>query len=111
MNLEEQVPATIDALRRYRRLTNDQLRHKAGMTVSQIKAKKADGHAIRLGDLEAFARALEVPPSVLLLPEDDALRRVLEDKDDDGEGGPVTGTRTLRYPTLPFDALDLQAVA
>jgi transcriptional regulator with XRE-family HTH domain len=75
--LDHRAAATLRTLMRYRELTDRDIAILTGYSRDQVKARKLGQARITVHDLEAFACALGVDPGVLLMPPDDALRRLL----------------------------------
>lgn len=84
---------TIDTLRRLRGFTDQTLADHAGMSRSQIEARRSGRTAIDLDDLERIAVALDVPTPVLLMEPHEAVKYAAEAGVD--LGFPLSGWLTV----------------
>lgn len=74
------VARTLDELRRYRRMSDEQLAEAAGPPYnrSTVSDRRRGKTAIDTNDMEAFGAALGVPATVFLMSAHDALMWVVE---------------------------------
>ena len=97
-HLDQQVPATLRAIMRYRTLTDKALAERTGYTAQQIKFRRTGRSRFTFQDLDAFAAALEVEPHVFLLSPPLAVKAVIEHDQGDDDPSVKTGNRR-RHPT------------
>lgn len=74
---------TVNALRRLRGYSDAKLGERAGMSRSQVEARRAGRATIDVNDLEALAAGLDVPTPVLLMDAPDAIRWILDNETGD----------------------------
>ena len=76
---------TINTLRRFRGYSDARLAEKAGMSRSQVEARRSLRSVIDVDDLERLAKGLGVPTPVLLLDANEAIRWVIDNEESDGD--------------------------
>jgi transcriptional regulator with XRE-family HTH domain len=76
---------TLNALKNYYELSDEELGQMAGMSRSAVQARRTGTSALSADDMDAFCRVFAIPPEVLLMSVGDALRWVL-DNDPRGPG-------------------------
>ena len=76
--LTKTVPNTIQALMRHRGYKDREMAERSGIERATFNTYKNARRKFGLDELEAIAKALDVPASVLLMQEEEAVRWVLD---------------------------------
>lgn len=76
----KQVARTLDAIRRHRHLSDQQLADRSGLSRPQVEARRNGRTPCSVSDLAKLAIALNVETATFLLERDEAVRWVLDNR-------------------------------